>query len=197
MSRTFGNRDFRIEVARSLSDLMKVTALRAAVYMAEQTCPYDEEFDGNDFCAMHFIGYLGGEPAGCLRARFFADFCKLERLAVRHEFRRSTLAFDLVRAGMQMARKKGYTRIYGHAQDRLVPFWKRFGARPLGPGRKLNFSDFDYTEMVIEMQPDPEAIRLGTDPYVTVRPEGAWDEPGILEKSATRPVTSPLRELAA
>ena len=197
MMRTPGSHDVRVEVARSLSDMMKITALRAAVYMAEQTCPYDEEFDGNDFCAMHFIGYVDDEPAGCLRERFFADFAKLERLAVRHEFRRSTLAFDLVRAGIQLARRKGYTRIYGHAQDRLVPFWRRFGARPVSKPGRLTFSDFGYTEMLLETAPDPDAIRLGADPYVIVRPEGAWDKPGILERSASRPVTSPLRELAA
>ena len=62
-----------IRVAASLSDLMQVVAIRAAVYMAEQECPYDEEFDGNDFCAMHLIGSIGDEPAGCMRIRFFAD----------------------------------------------------------------------------------------------------------------------------
>ena len=41
MTKTLGNHDVRVEVARSLSDMMKITALRAAVYMAEQTCPYD------------------------------------------------------------------------------------------------------------------------------------------------------------
>lgn len=197
MTSTGKSHRFSVEVARSIDDIMKIAALRGAVYMAEQACPYDEEFDGNDFCAMHLIGSVDGEPAGCLRVRFFADFAKLERLAVRHQFRRSTLAFDLVRAGIEIARKKGYTRIYGHAQDRLVPFWRRFGARPIGPSRRLIFSDFGYTEMLLETEPDPEAIRLGADPYVIVRPEGEWDRPGILEKSASRPVTSPLREIAA
>src|SRR5919199_5987705 len=102
-----------IRVARSMSDLMQVVAIRAAVYLSEQSCPYDEEFDGNDFCAMHLIGAVGGQPAACLRARFFADFAKLERLAVRAEFRKSPLAFEMVRAGIELCRKKGYTRIYG------------------------------------------------------------------------------------
>jgi predicted GNAT family N-acyltransferase len=186
-----------IRVAASLSDLMQLVAIRAAVYLSEQTCPYDEEFDGNDFCAMHLIGSVGNEPAACIRIRFFADFAKLERLAVRHEFRRTPLAFEMVRAGIRLSRIKGYTRIYGHAQDRLVPFWKRFGARPMGSRRRLVFSDFSYTEMLLETDRHPAALSLDSDPYVLIRPEGAWEQPGPLEVSANRPVTSPIHHREA
>lgn len=187
----------RILVARSMNDMMKVATVRAAVYLAEQTCPFDEEFDGNDFCALHLIGYVGNEPTACLRARFFADFAKLERLAVRHEFRRSDLAFQIVRAGIDLCRKKGYGRIYGHAQDRLVPFWRRFGAKPVNPRRELAFSDFTYTEMLLETEPHPDAVTLDSDPYVLIRPEGQWDEPGILEHSSVRSVPSRAQRVSA
>ena len=121
---------------------MQVVAIRGAVYLSEQSCPYDEEFDGNDFCAMHLIGSVDREPAGCLRLRFFADFAKLERLAVRHEFRGTSLALDMCRAAKELSRLKGYTRIYGHVQPRLIPFWKRLGARPMEARRPLVFSDY-------------------------------------------------------
>lgn len=186
-----------IRVAASLMDLMQVVAIRSAVYLSEQSCPYDEEFDGNDFCAMHLIGAVGNEPAACIRIRFFADFAKLERLAVRHEYRRTSLAFEVVRAARELARLKGYTRIYGHAQDRLVPFWKRFGARPMEPHRHLVFSDFSYTEMLFETDRHPDALSLTSDPYVLIRPEGAWERPGPLEASSVRPVSSPRRDKEA
>ncbi len=189
--------DISIRAAYSMTDLMQVVAIRAAAFLAEQNCPYNEEFEGNDFCALHLIGAINDEPAACLRARFFADFAKLERLAVRHEFRRSRLAFDIVRAGIKLCRQKGYTRIYGHAQDRLVPFWSRFGARPMQPHRALTFSDYSYTEMLLVTERDPEALSLASDPYVLIRPEGLWDQPGPLEHSASRPVTSPNRYVRA
>jgi hypothetical protein len=135
---------------------------------------------------------VGPEPAACLRARYFADFCKLERLAVRQDYRRSRIAFQIVQAGIELARKKGFRRIYGHAQDRLVDFWAHFGAKPLGSNRKLVFSDFSYTEMVIELEPHPDPIAIGTDPYLIIRPEGDWEDRGVLDDSAERPVTSPL-----
>src|SRR6476660_10273299 len=87
---------FPYRVAASMTDLMQVVAIRAAAFLAEQNCPYAEEFEGNDFCALHLIGAVNDEPAACLRVRFFADFAKLARLAVRREYRRSRLAFDIL-----------------------------------------------------------------------------------------------------
>jgi predicted GNAT family N-acyltransferase len=181
-----------IKIARSMEDLMQVVAIRSAVFLTDQACPYEEEFDGNDFCSLHLIAMVGPEPAACLRARYFGDFCKLERLAVRQDYRRSRIAFQIVQAGIELARKKGFRRIYGHAQDRLVDFWAHFGAKPLGDGRKLVFSDFSYTEMVIELEPHPDPITMDTDPYLIIRPEGDWEDRGVLDESSSRPVTSPL-----
>lgn len=184
--------NYTIRVARTLEDLMQVTAIRSAVFLTDQACPYEEEFDGNDLCSIHLIGSIADEPAACIRARFFADFVKLERLAVRQEFRRSRLSFRMVQAGIELARKKGFRRIYGHAQDRLVDFWAHFGAKPLGPDRKLVFSDFSYTEMVIDLDPHPDPITVDSDPYLIIRPEGEWHLPGVLDASASRAPTSPL-----
>jgi predicted GNAT family N-acyltransferase len=188
------DRSTTIRIARHLSDLMIVASIRSAVYLAEQDCPYEEEFDGNDLVAAHFIGFIGREPVACLRARFFADFAKVERLAVRHQYRRSLIAFKLVRACVVFLKRKGYRRIYGQAQDRLVDFWARFGAKPIGHNRKIVFSDYSYTEMVLELEPDPSAITIDSDPYVIIRPEGEWDRPGVLDRSAAQAATSPDRD---
>jgi len=53
-------------------------------------------------------------------------------------------------------------------------------------GRELVFSDFDYVEVKLETAKHPQSITLDDDPYVIIRPEGRWDSPGILEKSASR-----------
>ena len=185
---------YGIKVAHTLNDMMQVAAIRAAVFLSEQNCPYHEEFDGNDFCAVHLIGYRGFEPVACLRARFFADFAKLERLAVRHEYRNTRMSFAIVRAGIELARKKGYRRVYGHAQDRLVNFWSRFGAKPLPKkDRELVFSDYGYTEMLLETDRHADPITLESDPYTIIRPEGSWHRPGVLDSSTNRPVSSPQR----
>ena len=189
-------RAISIRIARDPNDLMLVTAIRAAVYLAEQDCPIEEEFDGNDLVAAHFIGFVGKEPAGCLRVRFFGEFAKVERLAIRHQYRRSRVSFKLVQASVDYIRRKGFRKIYGQAQDRLVDFWAHFGAKPLGGNRKITFSDFSYTEMVLDLEPCADAITLDTDPYVMIRPEGDWDRPGVLDGSSGRGVSSPLRTAA-
>jgi predicted GNAT family N-acyltransferase len=178
-------------VARSFDDLMRVVSIRSAVYMGEQQCPYDEEYDGNDMSGTHLLGFVGDEPAGCTRLRFFADFAKIERLAVRKEFRHTRLAIQLARASIELARMKGYRVLYSHVQKHMINFNARFGFKLLEGRPEFSFSDFDYVEMVAHVEPHPDAVTLGADPYKVIRPEGRWHVPGILEASAVREVTRP------
>lgn len=183
--------ELAVTMVHSIEDLMRVISVRSAVYISEQECPYLEEFDGNDFCATHLLGYVGNEPAGCIRIRYFADFAKIERLAVRKEFRKTRLSFHLVRAAIDLCRVKGYRTLYGHAQKRLVNFWSMFGFEEFEGGQNLIFSDFDYVEMKANIERHPSAISIGVDPYVIIRSEGRWHRPGILEHSKSRAVTRP------
>jgi predicted GNAT family N-acyltransferase len=174
-----------VEVVRSMDEMTRVIAIRSAIYMAEQRCPFEEEFDGNDFSATHLICHKDGEPVGCMRIRYFAGFAKLERLAVRHEGRGSGLAGRILDAAVDLCRKKGYSVLYAHSQKRFLKVWESRGFRRMG-GRELVFSDFDYVEVKLETEKHPQSITLDDDPYVLIRPEGRWDTPGILEKSAGR-----------
>jgi predicted GNAT family N-acyltransferase len=181
-----GDDDTSISVVRSIEDFMRVVTIRSATFIAEQDCPYEEEFDGNDFSASHLICYVGNEPAGCLRIRYFADFAKLERLAVRHEFRSKRLGTKLMQAGVEFCRMKGYRRIYGRAQKDLLGYYENMGWKQLEGSSEFFFSDYAYIEIVFDADPNPKAIKLGVDPYVLMRPEGRWDRPGILDRSAQR-----------
>ena len=179
-----------VRIARSFDDLLMVYSVRSAVYIAEQECPFAEEFDGNDHCATHLIGFVNDEPAGCIRLRFFYDFAKIERLAVLKRFRKSALASDLVWSGIDLVRRKGFRRIYGTAREGLEGFWARFGGVTISD-KKITVSGFKYTEMMVDLDPHPNAITVDRGPYVILRPEGNWDQPGILEISAARPVRDP------
>lgn len=192
--RSSTDQTIRIKVADCIEDIMKVISLRSAVFISEQECPYHEEFDGNDFCSSHLIAYKNNEPIACIRVRYFGDFAKIERLAVRHEYRKATASYRLVKAAIELARKKGFRQIYGHAQERLINFWARFGARPLPERQRLVFSDFSYREMLLITEPHDDPITLDSDPYVIIRSEGKWDEVGILEESSIRKVSSPLKK---
>lgn len=187
-------RRMEVRVSRGNDDLLMVYAIRAAVFLTEQDCPYAEEFDGNDHCATHFLGFVNGEPAACLRARYFGDFVKLERLAVRRAYRKTRISFDLVRFAVEHVRRKGFRRIYGHAREGVEKFWAHFGGKPLNPGDSFVFSDHKYKEMYAEYEKKDDAITLNSGPYMIVRPEGDWDRPGILESSAERAPRPPEPE---
>lgn len=192
--RVFESNSLEVAVASTLNDLMQVVALRAMVYMSEQVCPYDEEFDGNDFAgSTHLIVRRFGEPVGVVRLRWFADFCKIERAAVRREERGGTITMALINAAVDLAEQKGYRILIAHAQERLVPYWEREFGFVAREGRPMFiFSDHAYVEVVKELHPPADALNLDSDPMVLVRPEGAWDRPGVLDRSAGRPATNPV-----
>jgi len=178
--------DYSVQVVRTLDDMARVHAVRTLVYMGDQACPYDEEFDGNDFCgATHLLLSWRGEPAGVVRLRWFGEFAKLERLAVRKEHRGGPGLLLLCNAAFDLARRKGYRRLIGHAQVRGEAFWRRyFNGRPR-PGRpRFEFSQYRYVEMEFDLAPHPQAVGLASPAMVLLRPEGAWDEPGVLETAA-------------
>jgi predicted GNAT family N-acyltransferase len=181
----------RVDVATSSDDVEKALAIRAAVFLVEQNCPYAEEFDGNDRSAMHLVGYVDGEPAGTLRLRFFADFAKPERLAVLPRFRGTLLAKELVDTAFNICRRKGYRTLYGHAEQHVEKFWARFGFKPMTKNYRLTFSDHEFVEMQADVDPHPDPLTVHSNPYLLVRPEGSWDAPGILDQSAARPATNP------
>jgi predicted GNAT family N-acyltransferase len=180
---TVVQKQWDIRQVRTMEELTHVIAIRAATYVAEQFPLHAEEFDGNDFCATHFVGYVNGDPAASIRLRWFHDFVKIERLAVKAEYRKSRLAFHLVRTAGHHARAKGFKRLYGHASDEIAPFWKLLGGSLIEGRPPFRFANIEYREMSIDLEPDPLAIRYGVQPMVTIRPEGLWDEPSALDWS--------------
>ena len=75
--------------------------------------------------------------------------------------------------------------------------WKRYIDFLIARMTEFGAVDFDYVEIVAEIERDPEAITIGADPYVMIRPEGRWHVPGVLERSSTREVTRPSVEARA
>ena len=164
---------------------LKAYAVRIAVYIEGQDCPWDEEFDGNDQVATHVLAQLDGEPVGCIRLRFFAGFAKLERLAVRDCFRGRGFADPLVRFAVDHVARKGYDTLVLHAQAGRESFWAQYGFAPIAGRRTFDFSGVDYTEMAVELMPAADPASLSWDAMRHNRPEGDWDRPGVLEDSAT------------
>lgn len=182
-----------VDVARTLDEIMAAIALRGAIYVGEQECPLEEEYDGNDFsAASHLIVRVDGVVAGTLRIRWFADFAKVERAAVLPRFRTHALGARLLQYACDLAARRGYRRILGHAQARLVGFWERNAGLTARPGRpSFVFSDHEYVEVERRLTPPPGALSIDSDPLMLLRPDGAWDQPGVLDQSVARGATNP------
>lgn len=179
---TAGPKTIGIKAVHCVDELVRVLSIRAVAYVGEQEIPFDEDVDGNDLTGTHLIGYVGKEPAGCIRIRYFADFVKIERLAVLPRFRRSRLAFKLIEAAIAFARKKGYVRFYGQAEESVIPLWRHFGFVPRN-GEALSYmTTRRYREGDLFTESLSDALRPDSGGYVLVRREGEWDAPGIYEQ---------------
>jgi predicted GNAT family N-acyltransferase len=182
--------DLCVEIVRDLADFMKVVAIRASVFLAEQDCPYDEEFDNNDLSSLHLIAYLRGEPVATLRIRFFAGFAKIERVCVMKHVRGGALVKLMIETAVDVIARKGYTLAIGYIQKRLVPFWKQLGFLPREGRQDFRFSDYEYVECERKLAVRNDAITADSDPYVVMRPEGEWDHENVLDRSAQRPAVA-------
>jgi len=185
-----------VDVARDLNDLVAVIALRSLVYIGEQHCPLAEEFDGNDLTgSTHVVAKLDGEPVATLRLRWFAGFVKVERVLVTYEHRGddAAIARALLTFALDLARRRGYRRALAYAQTRLGGFWRRMGFRPRIERERFVFSDHEYVEFEADLAPHEAPLTIDSDPFILMRPDGRWDERGVLDRSAARPASNPHR----
>lgn len=182
-------RGLNISVVRDLADYQKVIAIRSVAFMADQNCPFNEEFDGNDLCAMHLLVEQNGQPVATLRLRWFAGFGKVERVCILPAHRGSPLLKAMLAYAFELAARKGYRLMTAQIQARLWPLWSRMlNCRLKAHRSRFSFSDYDYVEIDIPLPEHPRSIREDADPFVMIRPEGDWDTPGVLDCSAERSI---------
>lgn len=171
-----------IKIVETEDERLKAMLVRAIVYMHEQQCPFSEEFDLNDHTSTQIIGLdQAGEPILTARIRYFNGLAKIERLAIRSEYRGRGYAHRLLSFMLNLCRQKGFTSFYLHAQARLQFFYEGYGFRPVGGD--FAFSDHDYIEMLLEESAEqPQAVQqVGHWPMFLNRPENNLDQAGPLE----------------
>ena len=107
MALSIGGETVTTKLAMRMEDSLQAFAVRAACFIGELDVPYSEEFDGHDFGATHIIAYVGDEPAGTLRVRWFQSFAMPERLAVIQRFRGHNIGQLLLERCPQAGREPG------------------------------------------------------------------------------------------
>lgn len=171
---------------RTLEECRQAMTLRAAVYMAEQDCSYQEEYDRDDFSCTHFLVREGMRPVGNCRVRWFADIAKIERSTIIPAYRGTPALRVLMAETCEVISRKGYRVALAQIQSRLWPVWSRvFRCRVVEGRAHFVFSDFDYCKMEIPIAPHPQALTIRADPLQIIRPEGGG-QAGVLDRTAMR-----------
>jgi predicted GNAT family N-acyltransferase len=120
-----------VSKATTQEDLDKVYAVRTEVFVVEQNCPPELEWEFEDE-SNHFLATVDGEAAGACRWRKTDKGYKLERFAVLQKFRGFGVGQALVQAVLDdLPADAAY--IYLHAQIQAVSLYKKFGFEETGP----------------------------------------------------------------
>lgn len=124
---------FYISPVRNEEEWSRAQFIRARVFIEEQGCSPEEEWDGYDEVSRHFLGWIGAVPVATARWRVvpFNErlVAKLERFAVLPEYRRRGYGRALVQYIMEDARRAGFSTLLIHAQTYLEHFYETLGFR--------------------------------------------------------------------
>ena len=111
-------------------DLEKVFAIRREVFVVEQNCPPELEWENEDV-STHFLATIDGAPAGASRWRKTDKGYKLERFAVLSSARNKGVGQQLVKAVLaDLPADADY--VYLHAQTHAVSLYERFNFKKVG-----------------------------------------------------------------
>ena len=179
----------RCEIVTTYEQLLHAYAVRSICFMEENGMKAQHMFDGNDYQATHVIVYSGDEPIGAVRIRWFKDFAKFERFALRKSYRDNRGIKALARFSFDHVARKGYDKVITHALPMHARLWKiLFGFKNAEGKKPVYFDGIDEpcVELVKELTPPPNAISEHTDSNVLFRTEGFWDAPSEFEMATSQ-----------
>jgi len=122
--------DIKVNKVTDPADLEKVFAIRREVFVGEQNCPPELEWENEDV-SIHFLATVDGEAAGASRWRKTDKGYKLERFAVLKPYRGKGTGQALVQAVLDDLPADANC-IYMHAQIDAVTLYQRFGFVKVG-----------------------------------------------------------------
>lgn len=105
--------------------LDKVFEIRRVVFVEEQNCPPELEWENEDV-STHFLATINGEPCGACRWRKTEYGYKLERFAVLQAYRGKGVGVKLVEAALNDLPDNDHT-VYLNAQLDAMPLYAKFG----------------------------------------------------------------------
>lgn len=142
--------DFTVIPVRGSGDWEQARAIREAVFIDEQDCPPEEEWDGHDDASRHLLGLVDETAVATARWRATTHgdeiVAKLERFAVLNSHRGRGYGTCLVRRTMEDARRAGFNTFLVHAQAHLQDWYEDLGFR--STGRTFDEAGIPHVEMI-------------------------------------------------
>jgi len=139
-----------ITPVQSEADWQHARAIREQVFIDEQDCPPEEEWDGHDDTSRHVLGRVEETPVATARWRATSHgddiVAKLERFAVLPDYRGEGRGTDLVQSVVDDARRAGFDTFLVHAQSHLQDWYERLGFE--STGRTFEEAGIPHVEMV-------------------------------------------------
>lgn len=127
----------KIETVETERQWQQARAIRQRVFVEEQSCPPEEEWDAWDapeargVTCHHLLGVDDGTPVATARWRPVAlagqPAAKLERFAVLPEARGRGLGREIITATIREAERAGFDSQILHAQAHLEALYASFG----------------------------------------------------------------------
>jgi predicted GNAT family N-acyltransferase len=101
--------------------------LRLRVFSGEQGISRDGEIDGLDPASIHIVAVRRGTIVGTCRLRFPRRQCKLERMVVAENLRRTGIGTELLEGAEREALRQGASELILHAQREVEGFYAACG----------------------------------------------------------------------
>lgn len=125
-------------------DLDQVFAIRKTVFVDEQNCPPELEWEHEDE-SIHFLASSNGQPCGACRWRKTEAGYKLERFAVLREFRGMGIGRALIAEALSDLPEDAHY-IYLNSQLEAVSLYAKFGF--IAQGAQFEEAGITHVKMV-------------------------------------------------
>jgi predicted GNAT family N-acyltransferase len=134
----------QVNKATTKEELEQVFAIRRTVFVDEQDCPPELEWEHEEE-SIHFLATIDHQPCGACRWRQTDLGYKLERFAVLKEFRGKRVGQALVAAALADLPDDAHY-IYLNAQLTAMPLYAKFGF--VAEGEHFDEAGIQHSKMV-------------------------------------------------
>ena len=117
--------DYTIEIETEVDELTAAFNLRKEVFVAGQGVPADLEIDDKEADSFHFLVEKDDKLIATCRVRIIDNYAKLERMAVKSDYRKQGVGSLLMDKVEEFSKDKELEKIKLHAQVRAKEFYQK------------------------------------------------------------------------